>query len=226
MGQSTLGASQQSAAHHSCPLCSAGLPQSPASSARPPRAQHHSHAGGSEEKQPQTSPSFASNHQVLPCDLPFLTSTHSITTLKQAEHQKPTRHFTAHPLPWGEDERPHEECQFSSSALQEHTRDRSSLTTTCQNPRELPFRTEKTLRQIFRNRVAVLLVLRCQWPPAVTAGPSPRSRACCLGKDTRRKAAFSSPTLQPFQIFLVSNPAHRLMPCSCLLQKAQTQWVA
>ena len=53
MGQSTLGATQQSKAHHSCPLCSAGLPQSLASSARPPIAQHHSHAGGSEGKQPQ-----------------------------------------------------------------------------------------------------------------------------------------------------------------------------
>lgn len=89
--------------------------------------------------------------------------------LKQAERQKPMRHSTAHPLPWGEDEGPREECQLSSSTLQEHMWDRSSLTT----PRHMPrssrasIHNRRMLLKIPRNRqFQEPLLLWCQRPPA------------------------------------------------------------
>lgn len=72
--------------------------------------------------------------------------------LKQAERQKPMRHSTAHPLPWGEDEGPREECQLSSSTLQEHMWDRSSLTT----PRHMP----RSSRASIHNRRMLLKIPR------------------------------------------------------------------
>lgn len=130
---------------------------------------HHSHSDGTEGKPHKPHPCL---HQVRDTSLclAFPSSyPHYRQYLKQAERQKPMRHSTEHPLPWGEDEGPREKCQLSSSTLQEHMWDRSSLTT----PRHMPrssrasIHNRRMLLKIPRNRqFQEPLLLWCQRPPA------------------------------------------------------------
>jgi len=114
------------------------------------------------------------------------------------------RHSTAHPLTWGEDERSREKCQLSSSMLQEHMWDRSSLTTPrrvprssrapIQNRRMLPKSLETdNFKCHFCCGANGLLLLQCglsSAAPRSLTSPSGRSQAC-LEKDTRGKADLS-----------------------------------
>lgn len=129
------------------------------------------------------------------------------------------RHSTAHPLPWGEDEGPREKCQLSSSVLQEHMWDRSSLTT----PRHMPrsssasIHNRRMLLKIPRNRqFQEPLLLWCQRPPAAIWPVT----ICAMafneffmkepslpweGHQGQSRPFLPMPTFQPFQIFLVLN---------------------
>lgn len=126
------------------------------------------------------------------------------------------RHSTEHPLPWGEDEGPREKCQLSSSTLQEHMWDRSSLTT----PRHMPrssrasIHNRRMLLKIPRNRqFQEPLLLLCQRPPSAIwpvticsmafneffmKEPSPPWEG-------HQGQSRPLPTFQPFQTFLVLN---------------------